>query len=551
MASQAEPFRRCLQEYPDMLPSPRTPRLSVERLLSKISPFQVCSPLHGALSPTFCVSNRSVSTICMTRCLPLLCTLAVWLMASLFAPERATAQPVLSFSDTLNVAPGDTVRLGLEATVARALAASPEVDQRQAERRFARARLSEARASRFLTEFEASTAHSYAPSLDRAGLDLSENLNYLSPRVENDWSAPQPFNRLAVRALQPIYTWGELSGSIRAARYGVRVEDARVSEKALEVAFRTGELYYTALLTDALNRLADETGRALARAKRELNNLLQEGDESVDEADLFQLQLTEQEYRRRLVEVEQRQATVRAGLARQLFLPEQSVVLPEAGELVPLDFSLSSDSLNYYIALALQNRPELEQARAGLNARQALVDVAESDYYPKFGLQASYSVNYTPGRFNPDNAFISDSYNGQGTRTGIGFQQNLNFLQTKARVEQAEAELNEVRYQQEAAQQLIRFEVEQAFRDVLIAQNSVASRDTSVNLTEEWLRTEQINFDLDFGNTENLVDAVQANLEAEALYYEAVQRYNVAVLRLLRASGVLIRRLQSGMLLGP
>ena len=64
----------------------------------------------------------------------------------------------------------------------------------------------------------------------------------LDPRVENDWSDLRPFNRLQVEALQPIWTWGQLGGSIRAARFGVEVEEAAVEEQAATVALRTGEL---------------------------------------------------------------------------------------------------------------------------------------------------------------------------------------------------------------------------------------------------------------------------------------------------------------------
>ena len=124
---------------------------------------------------------------------------------------------------------------------------------------------------------------------------------------------------------------------------------------------------------------------------------------------------------------------------------------------------------------------------------------------------------------------------------------NLDFLQTRKRVEQARAELNEVRYQQDAARQLVQFEVEDAYRNVVIRETAVTSRRESLQITEEWLRNEQINFDLDFGNTENLVRAVRANLEAEARYFEAVQAYNVAVLQLLDATGTLADDVERGL----
>lgn len=446
----------------------------------------------------------------------------------------------------------DTVRVTLPQAIQRALEVSPEVDQRRAERRFASARRDQAQASRYLTDVSINAANSFAPGLKNVPDGTSDNELYLDPNVQNDWSprALRPFARAEIVASQPLFTWGELSGNIRAADHGVGVEEARVDQKALEVATRTGDVYYNLLLTKALSRLADRTGEVIERAKREINRLLDEGDESVAQADLFQARLTEQEYKRRLVEIDQNQATARSALRRQLFLPEATTVRIADEELRPLDFSVHADSLDHYLELGLRNRPELEQVEAGIKAREALVDVAQSDYYPKIGVQASLSQSVTlPERPNPDNAFIGDSFMGTGTRTGIGIQQNLNFGQTKARVEQAEAELAEVEHQKTAARELVQFQVEEAYRQLLMAEAAVAARDRATVISGEWLRTEQINFDFGFADTENLVKAVRADLEERARYAEAVKRYNVAVLELHRATGTLTKRIENGTLL--
>ncbi|MFB6098255.1 MAG: TolC family protein, partial [Salinibacter sp.] len=317
-----------------------------------------------------------------------------------------------------------------------------------------------------------------------------------------------------------------------------------------EVAARTGEVYYNLLLTEALDRLADRTQEVVDRAKREIKRLLKEGDKSVSQADLFQTRLTEEEVKRRVVQINQNQATTRSALRRLLFLPEGTTVVPATDELRPISFSIHPDSLDYYLQRALQNRPEIAQAEAGVKARKALVDVAQSNYYPKIGVQASVSQSITlPQRPNPENPFVGDAFAGTGTRTGIGIQQSLNFGQTEARVEQAKAELNEVKHQRTAARQLVRFEVEEAYRSLLAAETDVESRNRSTTIAGEWLRTEQVNFDLGLGNTEDLVKAVRADLEAQARYLEAVKRYNVAVLTLLKATGTLADRARSGTLL--
>ena len=439
----------------------------------------------------------------------------------------------------------DTVRVTLQSVLERALDVSPDLGEVRADRDFAEARSRLARSSRFLTEFNATTAHAVAPGIDNPNGTPDDEL-YLDPEVRNDWDEIHPFNQVQVEAIQPVFTWGELGGNIRAARHGVEVEQAAVSRKELEVALRAAELYYNVLLTNELLRLAERTRNVVEQAEQEFNRLLEEDSPDVDNADVFQLQLTKQEFNSGVVEVTENSVTARVALARQMILPEGAVVVPANDVLTPLPFV--PETLDRYLDLAMDNRPELAQGRAGLAARDALVKVARSDYFPKLFVGAMVDYAYAAGRVRQPNAYIGDSFLSSSVRAGFGFRQKLNFFQTRARVDQARAEREQVRYQLEGAEQLILFEVEKAFRDLVVAQTALAAQDTSLTITKEWLRAEYIDFDLDLGDTENLVKAVRANIDVEARYYQAVHRYNLAVLRLLDAIGILARGVQSGTL---
>lgn len=441
----------------------------------------------------------------------------------------------------------DTLRVGLVSLVEQAVERSPEVGQMQAKVDFAEARYRFARANRFLTEFDLETGHAVAPGLERNGTAQPETSLYLDPEVRNDWSlgALRPYNQAEISIGQPLLTWGELGRSIDAAESGIGVAAAEQSNKAIEVALRAGESYYGLLLAEALFRIAEETEQVLVQAQEEIDRLLQEGTEDVDDADLFEVRILEQEFRRQLVEVTQQRALARTAVLRQLRLPDGIPVEPTDTELEPLMLTL--DSLDTYIALGLAQRPEVAQAAAGLAAREALVDVARSAYYPKLFLGATAQIRFAQGRPRQPNPYISEDFNGQSVRAGVGFRYDLNFAQTKSRVRQAEAEREEVRFQQDAADLLIRFEVEEAYRTVVIRRAALDAQTEALQISKEWLRTEQINFDLELGDTENLVRAVQSNLELQARYYNAVQRYNVAVLRLLARTGILSAGTLGGM----
>ena len=443
-------------------------------------------------------------------------------------------------------APPDTFRVSVTGAIDRALAVSPDLLSGESKVGYANARLDLARASRFLTEFRATSAHSVAPGLDNPNGSGFDRL-YLDPDVRNDWNDLRPFNRIDVQAIQPIVTWGEIGRSIDAARHGVEAEAQAVRSDRIDVAVRTGELYYGLVLARALERVTDEASDAVDRAKTEIRKLLDEGDPDVDDADLFQVLITEQEFLRRVVEVRERLATVQSGLRRQLMLTDDMVPLPADSELEPLPFV--PDSLDRYVALALSERPEPARADAGVAARQSLVQVARSAYYPKLflGVEARYSS--AEGRYRQYNPYVGDPFLSRSVRAGFAMRLDLNFLQTRARVEQARSQLREVQYQSEAARQLVQYEVESAWRTLRTRRAAVTAAEEALHLSKEWLRTEQVNFDYDLGDTKNLVDAVRANLELQASRHQAVYDYNVAVLRLLAAAGLLDRADAFGIIL--
>ena len=431
----------------------------------------------------------------------------------------------------------DTLLVTLQDVARRALAVSPDLGAVRADKAHADARMDLARASRILPELSSNSAFSLAPGISNPN-GVDRQALYLDPAVRNDFSSLAPFAYADISLAQPIYTWGLLGASLDAASSGVDVEAAAVAGKELDVVLRAAELYFNVLLAEGMVRLTDRAGDVVDQAKREIARLLEEGNPDVDEAERYQVLITEQEFLRRVAEVLQRREVAYVGLRRQLLLQDSTILVPKDNQLRPLQYA--AEGLEVYLRAAY-DRPEMQQARAGLAARDALVRVARADYYPQVVFVASASVGAAAGRYRQPNPFVSDGFRVARARTGIGIRQKLNFSQTRASVAQARAERDVVDYQLQAAEQLVLFEVELSWRELLIKKATLVAQDSSLAISKEWLRVEYINFDLDLGDAENLIKAVQFNLELEARYLEAVQAYNMAVLRLLAAAGLLVR----------
>lgn len=436
----------------------------------------------------------------------------------------------------------DTLWIDLKAVLEETAQVSPDIRAALSDVSRANARRELAQSSRILPDARASSAMAVVPGIENPNGTPHDEL-YLDPAVRNDYSDLRPFAQAEVSLVQPLYTWGALGGAIKAASAGADLEEARAQETIMNASLRAAGLYYNVLLTNELQRLADRAGDVVEMATDEIDRLLQEGDPEVDDADRYEVLITQQEYQRRIVEVRQQRQAAHAAMRRQLIISDSTRIVPVQDALEPLTFVLKE--LDYYLQNALMYRPEILQAQAGIRATDALVRVAKADYYPQTAFGLSLSVSGASNRFRQPNPYISDGFRRTSARTGFGLIQKLNFKQTRARVSQAEAAHSSVQYLAMAAEQAILAELEQSWRDVIIEEAALAATDSSLAISKDWLRVEQINFDLDLGNTENLVKAVQANLTLEAGYYEAVSRYNMSILKLLADAGILIRETDS------
>ena len=433
----------------------------------------------------------------------------------------------------------DTLRIDLKSVLQETILISPDVQAARSDADWAAARYDLARSYRILPNATISSALSAVPGVKNPNQTSHDQL-YLDPVVRNDYGNLRPYAQMEISLIQPIHTWGA-NRAITAAAAGAELENARADETALEAALRAAELYYNVLLTNELHRLTDRAGDVVNMAIEEIDRLLKEGNPDVDDADRYQVLITQQEYQRRIVEVRQERQTASAALRRQLLAADSVRIVPMRDALEPLQFAL--ESLEFYQQTALMYRPEIHQAKAGQAATRALIRAARAGYYPQIVFGLTLSASGASNRFRQPNPYVSDSFRRSRIQTGIGLRQTLNFGETRARVAQARARHASAEHLAVGAEQTVLAELEQAWRHVIIQEAALAAQDSSLAVSKEWLRVEQINFDLDLGDTENLVDAVQVNLVMEAGYYEAVRRYNMAVLKLLAAAGLLVREM--------
>ena len=169
----------------------------------------------------------------------------------------------------------------LKDLIQRALATSPEIRQSQRGAEVALAKKDQADAARF-PQIELTAVVGPSPrargTVEGGSPDRKDN-----PVVTN------VFERIEMTLVQPLYTFGKITGFREAAAEGVKVDKAKVEEKAADLVLRIKELYYGRLLADDLLGLIDEIRGDLDKAIEKTERQLKADAPGVDEVDLYKL----------------------------------------------------------------------------------------------------------------------------------------------------------------------------------------------------------------------------------------------------------------------
>jgi outer membrane protein TolC len=429
----------------------------------------------------------------------------------------------------------DTLRLNIHEFIERGLRESTMLKARQQSVEIAGTRIQEAKASRILPNASANTAHGLVPGVKGTQGNPPGSL-YLDPTLRNDWEDWAIFTRAEITAIQPIYTWGAISNAIKAAESGAKAAEATFQGEISQYETSLWELYYAKLLALELSRLVDRANSEFRRADRELEKLLEEGDDSIEDKDIYEFNIFRHEFDMMAEEVNENLKTVNRIWNLALNTDHQIVFLPEEQFLDVLEVTIGD--IGYYEQRAMVSRPEMRQINAVVDAAQHGLQVARAQNYPSFFLGLSASVAVTPNRPKQDNPFIQNRTNFSNLVYGFGFRQNLNFGIMKSRQERSQIQFRQASYTKEAVTDALRLDLAERYKNVMVARSRIDHLGKAYNISNEWLRQEQLDYDLGFGDVKNLVDAVKKNLELEVALKQRTHDFNVSIGRLYRAAGI-------------
>ncbi len=357
----------------------------------------------------------------------------------------------------------------------------------------------------------------------------------VSPDKDDELNEWRYFTQLEINLEQPIYAFGKYSSKTRAAKFDLEAAEAKLAQRQAETLLQVRQLYWGLVLGREIQHILEDAQQELQKAEDKLEEKLDAGDEDVSQTDLFKLDMFKYEINKRQREAEERVTMAKSTLAKAIGMQaDEFSIADEILEPVIADI----DSLQAYIALALENRADLVQQHAKTSSRLAQVDAELSQKYPQFFVGAATKFNFAKDRFDPKNPFVVNSTNYFRPNPYFQVRQKLNFWHTKDDIRLARAEYEQASQETQKLEGEIRLEVAEVYAKLQRARAKIHQSRRALKASENWLRSTSMTFDIGVGNVKDLIDAYQANSAMKAEHVRNIFEFNTALAELSQATGV-------------
>jgi outer membrane protein len=321
---------------------------------------------------------------------------------------------------------------------------------------------------------------------------------------------------------QPLYTFGKIDHSRAAARAGLAAQQALADEAAGDAASDAARAYWGLKLARTMRDMLDDGIDEIEKAKGDFD---QKHDATVQDRQRVAVLLATAKAMRADAALGEAQAL--AGL-RAITADAQADI--DDSELAAVERTLPAQ-------LAVDARPQRIAARQGATAADELAAASFASYFPDFALVGTALAAGAQGADTPPSAYANNPYNRFGAGIALGLQWDIEPWTTHARTERARAEARRSHAQSELAAIGAQLDGDTALGEAKASHDKVAASAEGEKAARTWLAAVLQAQAIGTAEARDLADAYIAWFQMHALWAQAVVAWNVAVVRLGRASG--------------
>jgi outer membrane protein len=331
---------------------------------------------------------------------------------------------------------------------------------------------------------------------------------------------------------QPLYTFGKLSHGRKATEAGLAAQRSLADETAGDLALEAARAYWGVKLSRELGAMLDDgidqIEQAIARMEDHKGDKTVHGDgEEVTIQDRQRVVVLLAEAKAERTDATAGELQALAGLRALTGIRDADI---DNTEFVALEKELPKTANG-------DRRPQALAAKAGAVAADELAAFNKSFYWPDFAVVASGIVSGAQGVDLPPSAFAWDPYHRIGAGAVVALQWQIEPFTVKARVERTRAEARKAHAQSDLAALGASYEAQTALSEATGAREKVAAAAGGEKAARTWLASVLQADAIGAAEPRDLADAYLAWFQMRGRWAQAVFQWNVAVVRLGRASG--------------
>ncbi len=340
-------------------------------------------------------------------------------------------------------------------------------------------------------------------------------------RPENEYS-------FSASLSQPIFTGFALLNQYEIAKLGLDAAKINEKLKRQDVILEAKTTYFLLLRTQKLLNIAKDTVKQISAQKEVARNFYQVGMTPLN--DLLQAQVELANANQDVIvarnNLDNAKSDFNLLLRRQIDAPVQVIDI--------LDYASYVNDLDYCIAEAEKNRPEIVITKLDMEKAQKELKLARKDYYPTVTLNGTYFrqgaewyVDGGEGIFAPDGWDISA-------------EASWNFWEwgkTTYGIKEKRSRLSQSQIQQKNIIDQIQLEVKTAYLKTQEAEKAIKTVEKAIEQAKENLRINQERYKEQVATSTDVTIAQTLLSRTMTNYYSALYAFKIAKASLYRAMG--------------
>lgn len=406
---------------------------------------------------------------------------------------------------------GETVALNLDDAMLRAFQTNPTVSIAQYELDSARASYNAARQSRGIS---ISANH----TTQRGGYD---DAHEATPGLWTKGIGNNHANSLT--ASLPIFTGGKLKGTIKQAKANYQYNEVGVQRTYNEMRSTVTDGYFKMLQADNMQKLSAES---VTRLEDHLKNVQAQYDVGVvAKVDVLRSQVELANAKQTLIQAENSYQVAEANMNKIVGLPMDTTLKLDN----LLVYNAYDQNMDDCLAYAAEHRPELMQAKYGVDAAKGALMVARSGHMPQ--VAASATQQWSDSNWPGD----------EDGKWGVGVNVSLNVFDTGvtlSKIHGAEADLKKAEETYRDTVNAVNLDVRSNYLGLREAEKRISTTKLAVEQADEDYRIAQLRYMSGVGTNTDVLDAQVALTQAKTNYTQALYDYNTSKTALETSIGV-------------